>query len=129
MIRRAKPEDYDTCCQLLQNYSEGSVENWGQTFVAEQEGRVVGFVVCRLFDEYFPFGKATIGKMEPIIVESDKPMAAFKLQQRAEHYFEDMGCIAYEGLIGIGNEKLLEAAKRFGFYERTPPGIMVRKEL
>lgn len=136
MIRPARPEDYARCLELLHNYSVGGVDNWGQTFVVEKNGSgIVGFAVCRLLDEHIPtkaLGTLTqrIGRLEPLIIEPNNSWALHKLCERALHYFEDMGCVAIEGMILADNTKLREyVSKFFGAYNRSPVGLILRKDL
>lgn len=135
MIRPAKPEDYARCLDLLHHYSVGAVDNWGQTFVVENGNGIIGFAVCRILDEHIPnrMGAALsqrIGKLEPLIIEPDHSWALHKLCERALYYFQDMGCMAVEGMILADNMKLREYVSRFfGAYNRSPVGIVLRKDL
>ena len=131
MIRVAKRKDYERCLELLSQYSYGGVENWGQTFVCEVKGQVIGFVSCRLYDEYLPLGLTRkVGRLEPIVIEPGNSYALYRLIERAYFYFQDLGATVVEGLVRADNKSLLKYLKEeFGAVEATPESILVRKDI
>jgi hypothetical protein len=131
MIRPSQPNDYKACLELLGKYSYGTVENWGQTFVCEVNKEVIGFVCCRLYDEYLPLGLTRkVGRLEPIVIEPDNSYALYRLVERAYHYFQDLGATVVEGLVRADNDKLIAYLKEeFGAVEAAPASILVRKDI
>ena len=70
MIRPAEPEDLSACLELLSRFSNGILELGAKTFVCEQKGRLVGFVICKVLDSRLPLDIVSrIGQIDTIVVD------------------------------------------------------------
>lgn len=133
MIRKAKPEDLNGCLLLLKRFSDGILELGAQTFVCQQGENIAGFVICKVLDNRLPFGVTQrIGQIDTIIVDKNLGNYGYimhLLYDRAEKYFEDVGCQAADAMIVASNDNLCQYALNRGAHRRTPQVIVYRKEL
>ncbi len=132
MIRKAEIKDYPAAAalatrmwdhepeELIQGWAEADAAGEGAVFVAEEEGKIVGFAQCGLRHDYVEgTDTSPVGYLEGIFVDEAcrRQGYAARLLSACENWTKEKGCREFASDCELTNTDSLKFHLSLGFTE------------